>query len=96
MEIWNGSVARSFSDFSNFDESSPLYSRHLSRDTISFYDKKSPKMDKSHGKFTGFFVPPYTGTFIFLIKNDDVGRLFMSESESASNKVGFCSHTFHN
>ena len=89
MEIWNGSKARSFSDFSNFNKSSPLYSRHVLRDTISFYDKKWPNMKNSHGKFTGFFVPPHTGMYTFLIKNDDVGRLYLSQSESASNKVGF-------
>ena len=88
MEIWNGSKAKSFYDFSKFNKLSPLYSRHVLRDTISFYDKKWPKMEYSHGKFTGFFVPPHTGMYTFLIKNDDVGRLYMSQSESASNKVG--------
>ena len=89
MDIWKGSKVKSFSDFSKFNKSSPLYSRHVLRDTISFYDKKWPKMEYSHGKLTGFYVPPHTGMYTFLIKNDDVGRLYMSQSESAFNKVGF-------
>ena len=87
MEIWNGSRAKSFSDFSKFNKSSPLYSRHVLRDTLSFFDTKWPKMEFSHGKLTGFFVPPHTGMYTFLIKNDDIGQLYMSESESASKKV---------
>ena len=87
MELWNGSKARSFADFANFDASSPLYIRHVLRDALSFHDKTWPRLLKSHGKITGFFVPPHTGMFTFLIKTDDIGQLYMSQSESALNKV---------
>ena len=57
------------------------------RDTITFNKEDWPYSDKSHGVFTGFFVPPRTGSYSFLIKNDDVGELYLSSSQSAANKV---------
>ena len=87
MEIWNGSKVRSYGSFADFNTSSPLYSRHVQRDLLSFHMSKWPNTGRSHGKMTGFFVPPHTGMFQFLVKIDDVGRLFMSDSESPLDKV---------
>eukprot|EP00795_Rhopilema_esculentum_P009048 gene9048-16692_t len=91
LELWNRSEARSFADFSKFSKSSPSYSRHVMRDTIIFNKEDWPNWEKSHGRFTGFFVPPRTGSYSFLIKNDDVGELYLSSSQSAANKARIAS-----
>ena len=91
MELWNTSKVVRYSDFSKFNTTHPLYSRRVLRDTITFKKEDYEYSAKSHGKFTGFFVPPHTGAYTFLIKNDDVGKLYMSEGQSAANKVSVVS-----
>ncbi len=88
MDLWNSSGVNHFSKFSSFHKNSSLYSRHILRDTFEFNANRFPKAEKSHGVFTGFFVPPHTGDYTFFVSNDDVGDLYMSDDQLASSKVG--------
>eukprot|EP00794_Sanderia_malayensis_P006708 gene6708-7470_t len=86
MDLWKSSGVRSFSSFLSFDKNSSIYSRHIMRDTLEFNNVRFPSSEKSHGRFSGFFVPPHTGYYTFFVSNDDVGQIYMSDNELASQK----------
>ncbi len=89
MELWNASGVRSFSEFASHKRNSSKYSETILRDTMEFSDENSPQSSKSHGRFSGFFVPPHTGDYTFFVSNDDVGQLYMSDGQGAGRKVRF-------
>ena len=49
--------------------------------------------DNYGGRFSGYVVPPTTGSYIFAIRSDDASVLYLSTDDQATNRVQITSET---
>ena len=84
LEIWNNTVK----SHSNLDD--VLILNETASDYILSHTDKTyftEDMDNYVSRARGYFIPPYTGSYSFMIMADDGGSLYLSNTENPSDKV---------
>jgi hypothetical protein len=84
MEFWNNtSIAWSDIDtIANMSSSVPTYASYV-MDQAEYVNNDNNYVTK----WSGFFVPPSTGRYQFLVKGDDAIKLYVSGTETPEDKV---------
>lgn len=84
LEIWNTTTK----SHSNLDDVL-LFNDSASDYILSHTDKTyfSEDMDNYVSRALGYFIPPYSGNYSFMIKADDGASLYLSNSENPNDKV---------
>lgn len=84
LEIWNTTTK----SHSNLDDVL-LFNDSASDYILSHTDKTyfSEDMDNYVSRARGYFIPPYSGNYSFMIKADDGASLYLSNSENPNDKV---------
>lgn len=84
LEIWNNTVK----SHSNLDD--VLLLNETAADYILSHTDKTyftEDMDNYVSRARGYFIPPYSGSYSFMIMADDGGSLYLSNTENPSDKV---------
>lgn len=84
LEIWNTTTK----SHSNLDDVL-LFNNSASDYILSHTDKTyfSEEMDNYVSRARGYFIPPFSGNYSFMVKADDGASLYLSNSENPNDKV---------
>lgn len=85
LEIWNktGRSREKLHEVLDFHENMTDYIKSHT-DRMIYYDNVYDNFVTRH---SGFFVPPWTGDYSFVIKADDVGALYFSNTTNPNDTV---------
>ena len=87
LSIWNDASADDQTVRSTYTATSPkqrIFEVGLDK---ASYDGGERNLQKVSVQMKGFLTPPYTGNFKLMLKADDIGKFFLSQSGMSANDM---------